>query len=88
LTFEITAEDQAKINKWLMEEVYPPIIAEQRLNPGNFPPFIKEDWDAGYPYQGASGGAVTYEFTPTSIGVVFRVKAYGQELDLTDYGSW
>lgn len=38
---------------------------------------------------GAIGGVHTFEFTPTGIGVVERVRcACGEHLDLTDYGSW
>lgn len=41
-------------------------------------------------YYGAIGGELTYLFTPTSLGVVVRVKhaVTGAELDLTDYASW
>lgn len=39
---------------------------------------------------GAIGGAVTYYFTPTSIGVVIKVKnaINGQEIDLSEYETW
>ena len=38
---------------------------------------------------GAIGGAETYCFTPTSIGVIVEVKcACGCEIDLTDYSQW
>lgn len=38
--------------------------------------------------QGASGGRLTYSFTPTSLGTVTKVGcACGGECDLTDY-SW
>jgi hypothetical protein len=91
MQFEITPEQQARIDQWLMETVYPPIVAEQReahRQAGNVATFAFYDWEAGIPYQGASGGAVTYQFTPTSIGVVLKVEAYGQTLNLTDYESW
>ena len=40
-------------------------------------------------YEGAIGGALTYSFTPTSIGVVVRVKHYkGHEIDVSDYDHW
>ena len=64
--FLVSDEQEAKINGWLDNVVYPD----------------------GVPYQGAIGGGVTYEFTPTSIGTVFKVKANGKELDLSDYDSW
>jgi hypothetical protein len=38
---------------------------------------------------GAIGGAVTYEFTPTGIGVVMGARcACGEKIDLTDYELW
>ncbi len=41
-------------------------------------------------YAGCSGGRYTYMFTPTSLGMVVKVKdnLKGIELDLTDYKSW
>ena len=36
--------------------------------------------------QGAVGGRLTYEFTPTSLGVIAQVKcACGKHVDVTDY---
>lgn len=38
---------------------------------------------------GAIGGATTFSFTPTSVGMVIKIKcACGQEYDATDYKSW
>lgn len=38
---------------------------------------------------GAIGGATTYKFTPTSVGVIQVVTcACGGELDLTEYDLW
>ncbi len=38
---------------------------------------------------GAIGGRLTYQFTPTGLGVIIVVKcACGESVDLTDYGSW
>lgn len=36
------------------------------------------------------GGFLTYLFTPTSMGVLLRVRhgGTGDEVDLTDYASW
>lgn len=48
----------------------------------------KEIWPNGQPYGGAIGGAVTYQFTPTSLGVVFKVIVDDNELDLTEYNLW
>jgi hypothetical protein len=39
--------------------------------------------------QGAAGGAITYTFTPTMIGLVIKVQcACGAEEDVTDYDEW
>lgn len=41
------------------------------------------------PEKTAIGGRITYQFSPTSIGVVEKVScACGQEVDLTDYSQW
>ena len=38
---------------------------------------------------GAIDGRFTYSFTPTSLGVVIKVKcACGQEIDVTPYEDW
>lgn len=38
---------------------------------------------------GASGGRLTYSFTPTSLGLIQKVRcACEAEVDLTDYESW
>lgn len=37
---------------------------------------------------GAIGGATTYSFTPTSLGTIFKVKHFDEELDLTNYNDW
>jgi hypothetical protein len=39
---------------------------------------------------GASGGAFSYTFTPTTLGMVVKVKnnLSGDELDLTEWDMW
>lgn len=38
---------------------------------------------------GAIGGRMTFQFTPTSLGVITQVKcACGEKIDLTDYKGW
>jgi hypothetical protein len=45
--------------------------------------------DCPIAYEGAIGGKTTFCFTPTSLGVILKVKcACGTEKDFTDYGSW
>lgn len=94
MKFEVTMEQIAKIQKWLATEVYPPIIEKQLADP-LIRDFIVQDQDGNsYPYLGAIGGGLTYEFTPTSLGTIFRVSflpAVNGEtkiLDLTEYGDW
>lgn len=42
------------------------------------------------PNYGANGGAYTYEFTPTTLGLVTKVRnnLTKDEIDLTDYEEW
>jgi len=89
MKFEVTAEEQAQIDKWLDEVVYPPIIAEQLKDPNKaMHLFADENGKIKYPYFGAIGGDLTYKFSPTSLGTVLVVESCGQELNLTDYSSW
>jgi len=38
---------------------------------------------------GAIGGRISFQFTPTSLGLITIVKcACGEELNLTDYKGW
>lgn len=41
-------------------------------------------------YYGACGGALTYEFTPTTLGlcIVVRNGVTGESINLTDYDNW
>lgn len=54
--------------------------------------FVQSCWEENYPYGGAIGGGITYSFTPTSIGMSFKVKYngthYSDEKDCTDYDLW
>lgn len=39
--------------------------------------------------QGAIGGAITYCFTPTNLGLVIKIScACGDECDVTEYKNW
>jgi hypothetical protein len=90
MNFEVTPEQHEKINHWLKQVVYPQLIEEQRKSiDWSQNPIAPACWDEGHPYEGAIGGGLTYEFTPTSIGISFWV-SYGDShrLDLTDYDSW
>lgn len=94
MQFTISDEEAAKISKWLSETVYPPIIEEQLKDPATASMlFEDEDGKIKYPYTGAIGGGLTYEFTPTSIGMVTKVTwgkgtSWEQSLDVTDYDLW
>lgn len=88
MNFQVTPEEESKIDKWLRETVYPPILEEQRKDPHLASLHFEDEEGYTYPYFGAVGGDLTYSFRPTSIGTIFTVKSCGHELDLTDYESW
>lgn len=92
MKFELTPEQYARAMKWISEEVYPEMVTHQKETITDPTHIHFACWEAGYPYEGAIGGGITYEFTPTSLGIVERVKytTYSKvyELDLTDYKSW
>jgi len=51
---------------------------------------IQSFWEQGFPYTGAHGGASTFSFTPTSLGIAVRATdAITDEIiDLSDYEDW
>eukprot|EP00041_Stephanoeca_diplocostata_P019789 m.430566 g.430566 ORF g.430566 m.430566 type:complete len:80 (+) comp21397_c1_seq2:280-519(+) len=74
--FFLTPEQEAKLQPWIEEQDKK--CAEQQGNPG------------GRPNYGAIGGAYTYSFSPTSLGVVVTVKnsVTNESIDLSDYDDW
>lgn len=89
LKFDLTLEEQQTVEAWLMTEVYPEIIAKQKLDPRylQWAPYMGKNGEE-YPYGGAIGGGVTYAFTPTSIGTIIKVTCGGKTKDITDYASF
>jgi hypothetical protein len=86
--FSLSPEDLKKIDDWLHEVVYPPIVEEQKKNPNIAFLLFKDSKGREYPYEGAIGGGLTYHFTPTGLGTVVKVSYRDQELDLTDSENW
>jgi hypothetical protein len=88
-SFSVSAEDQLKINTWLMTIIYPAIVDLQKKDPLFSGYIIKCEDGTELPYTGACGGDVTYQFTPTSLGIVFKaVHTSGASIDLTNYNEW
>ena len=50
----------------------------------------EQDTKTANKHCGCSGGAYTYCFTPTNLGMVVKVKnnITQEEIDLTDYKNW
>ena len=66
-------EQRDAIDRWVREH-----DAARHLPPGRT-----------FRFAGAIGGAYTYEFTPTTIGVVTTVRcSCGDSLDVSDYDQW
>ena len=72
--FTLTKEEYEKLDKW--SKLQDAIVAKKQ--------------NSAEPYYGAVGGAITYSFTPTSLGVITKVKhaVTKDVLDLTDYENW
>lgn len=90
--FKITAEDSDKIDSWLHETVYPPLIQMVKDKSAEHTLFTDHK-GRKIPPLGASGGSLTYSFTPTSLGTIVEVifaqdTPYEQTLDLTEYRLW
>lgn len=86
MRFELTKEEVKKLREWAAEQDKV-IIERNKRSKDRFARQLALD---NMPYYGAIGGELTYEFTPTSIGVVVKVTHAGTKevLDLTDYENW
>lgn len=77
MRFTLNSEQHTQIYVWLeeQEKLY------KKLH--NIP-------DDVTPHYGAIGGELTYSFTPTTLGIVIKIKhnGTGNVLDVTDYDSW
>ncbi len=92
MQFTVTREQQARIDKWLFEEIYPEVIEHQRKEfvGSRWSSAAEMCWKDGYPYAGAIGGGVDYKFSPTGLGDVLIVSnAWNKKtLDVTEYDTW
>ena len=85
---DFLSESQKNILSEFIKEQTKNALERQKKEIVNPNPIIVESWEMGYPYEGAIGGSLTYEITPTSLGGIIKVKMYGQEIDLTEYETW
>ena len=90
VNFSLSDSQIEKINNWVAQQNTIAVQRQKEIIGDNPPPHILECWDNNIPYSGASGGTLTYNFTPTSLGVVITVKSNTtqQILDVTDIENW
>lgn len=67
------------------------IKQKEEIKPSN--PFYStyvECWEAGLPYEGALGGGITFELTPSSLGYIIKARYdyTNDSIDLTEYDLW
>lgn len=86
--FDLDAAQLARLEIWSAQQDAA-ALAEQKTMPGRDAVWIELN-EGGEPYYGASGGELTFEITPTSIGTAIRVRHNWtkKELDLSDYDKW
>ena len=81
-------EAQNKLLNEFVDEQRAIAVEEQKRNLIGVPTSVTlACWEQGYPYTGATGGDLTYLITPTSIGVIIKVRynPTTEIIDLTDY---
>jgi hypothetical protein len=92
MKFELDDAQKAKLAEWEKEQDKIAVEMQRKeiANQAYPNPFHVHLLERDEPYYGATGGVLTYKFTPTSIGEILVVKhSYtNAELDLTDYDSW
>lgn len=87
--FTLSDDQQETLTAWYKDRLVEG-VKKQKEDMPNPPPHVKECWEAGFPYGGAPDGALTYHFTPTSIGVGLTVTDAhtDSKIDLTEYDKW
>jgi hypothetical protein len=85
--FALDKEQNEKLDKWLKTEVFPFYVARQR-EAGMEMHIMQLEDGTEIPYGGAIGGGLTYEFSPTGLGLVVKVTYRDFTIDLTDYDMW
>lgn len=95
LTFTLNDKEMSKIDNFIEMCNKEAVVRQRETMPSNDPAYgiAEEFWENGYPYHGASGGSVTYSFTPTSIGMICTVTylentEFQRSMDVTDYDEW
>lgn len=81
--FKLDPNQQKQANEWIKEQ-NEKVYAQQKEEKGRVG---DNAWTFGKAYYGAIGGAITYSFTPTGLGVVIKIQhgVTDEELDLTDH---
>lgn len=74
MKFSLTEEQQKELNGWMKEQ-------DQK---------VAEKQNRDEAYYGAIGGAYTYSFIPTNVGLGVSVRncLTNETIDLTDYDAW
>lgn len=92
MMFALDAQQFQRLGTWL-DEQHAKLVAVQERDP-EVAPYIVTIGDKKQPYLGAIGGALTYEFTPTGLGIITKVTfckglpGHEATVDLTDYDEW
>lgn len=78
--FSLDAQQISKLNEWSGEQDKKVVELQKGTK-------LEHPDEA---YYGCSGGALTYMFTPTTLGLVVKVQnnLTSEIIDLTDYESW
>jgi hypothetical protein len=86
-TISFTLNDvEEKALKDFLEQRDKEVLEQQRKTLGDDFDFLT--MGGKHPYHGATGGGLTYRYTPTSIGAIVEVTYCGVSKDITDYNSW
>lgn len=77
--FQLEWTQSEKLATW-KEEQDAKILAKQR----------EQNPEQELPYYGANGGAYTFSFTPTTLGMCVEVRnnLTKETINLTDFGNW
>jgi hypothetical protein len=85
--FGLNIAEAGAVDEWY-QSLMPEILAIQKrgMKDSSFRDIVESD----VPYYGATGGGLSYTFTPTSLGTIITVKEAitGKELNVSDAVGW
>lgn len=90
--FYLSPEQRKTLDSFIYTQNMKSISYQKGTIDKNHPDFLsyKTCWDMNVPYAGPVDALLTFEFTPTSVGVIIKARhnITNNTIDLTEWSKW